>query len=347
MRIQNHRCVLLLVFILFSVVACKLEIPKSVLPEKKMEDFLYDYHIAKSMGDEIPYNERYKRAIYVRSVYKKHNITSEEFDSSMVWYTRNLDVLSRVYDRVNKRLEQEKEAIDYLVSIREDRPMTSKQGDSIDVWAWRTNYKLSSSPLYNKLTFLLPSDSNFHDRDTLIWQATYLFKDISGNDSLFMFPIMSLQAVYENDSTVYAMDEVKEDGQKQLLVYADTLGKLKEVRGAIYIPMSDSLLYEYFVSDVKLMRYHAQDSLSIDSLALEVDTIPTDTLKEKEITEKKDTVVPTEQEIIIRRDPRALRERGTRTQTEDEEKKSESSSEKPKDEKQENSNQSIELEPSK
>lgn len=345
MRIQNNRCVLLLVFILFSVVACKLEIPKNVLPEKKMEDFLYDYHIAKSMGEEIPYNERYKRAIYVESVYKKHNITSEEFDSSMVWYTRNLEVLSRVYDRVNKRLEQEKEAIDYLVSIREDRPMTSKQGDSIDVWAWRNNYKLSSSPLYNKLTFLLPSDSNFHDRDTLIWQATYLFKDTPNNDSLFTFPVMTLQAVYENDSTVYAMDEVKEGGQKQLLVYADTLGKLKEVRGAIYIPMSDSLLYEYFVSDVKLMRYHAQDSLSMDSLTLEVETIPTDTLKEKEIIEKKDTV-PTEQETVIRRDPRALRERGGKTQTE-EEKKNESSELKPKEVKEQDSNQSIELEPSK
>ena len=335
MKSRSNRCILF-VFILFSFTACKLEIPKDVLSEKKMEDFLYDYHIAKSMGDEIPYNERYKRIVYVESVYKKHNITSAEFDSSMVWYTRNLESLSRVYDKVNKRLELEKESIDYLVSIRESRPMTSKSGDSIDVWAWRNNYKLSSSPLHNKLTFLLPSDSNFYDRDTLIWQATYLFKDIPLNDSLFSFPVMSLQAVYDNDSTVYAMKEIKESGHKQLLIYADTLGKLKEVRGSIYVPWNDSLLYEYFVSDVKLMRYHAQDSLLTDSLIIDADTLSVDTIASKEepivATETELSTDEQNEEVIIRRDPRALRERGTKKPNEDGEEKNDK-------------NQSIELEP--
>lgn len=311
MKLVNGTYILLL-FILFSFVACKLEIPKDVLSEQKMEDVLYDYHIAKAMADDIAYDERYKKVIYIESVFKKHHITQADFDSSMVWYTRNLELLARVYEKVNKRLEKEKESVDFLVALREDRPLISQEGDSIDVWAWRKNYKLSSAPFQNKLTFVLPSDSNFQDRDTLIWMANYLFKDSLMQDSLFAYPMMSLQAIYENDSTVYVQNRIKNSGLSSLRVYADTLGALKEVRGFIYIPQNDSLLSEYFVSEVTLMRYHAQDSLFMDSLNEESDSVSVDTVKVEEI-EKKDTLFSPEPQRnnVIRRDPRALRERAT------------------------------------
>ena len=45
---------------------------------------LYDYHIAKAMGEEVPYNESYKRVLYIESVFKKYGITQADFDSSMV-----------------------------------------------------------------------------------------------------------------------------------------------------------------------------------------------------------------------------------------------------------------------
>lgn len=315
-------CIYILVlFILFSFVACKVEIPKDVLSEQKMEDVLYDYHIAKAMADEISYDERYKKVIYIESVFKKHHITQADFDSSMVWYTRNLELLSHVYERVNKRLEKEKESIDVLVAIREDRPLISKEGDSIDVWAWRKNYKLSSAPFQNKLTFILPFDTNFQNRDTLIWKANYLLKDPFRHDSLSA-PMMSLQAIYENDSTVFVERKIKSSGTNTLMVFADTLGALKEVRGFIYVPQNDSLLNEYFVSDVTLMRYHAQDSLFMDSLEIESDSISLDTLKSKEV-EKKDTLSSSasKQNNIIRRDPRALRERSAQDKEEAKEKK--------------------------
>ncbi|NMA72595.1 MAG: DUF4296 domain-containing protein [Bacteroidales bacterium] len=316
-------CIYILVFfILLSFVSCKIEIPKDVLSEKKMEDVLHDYHIAKAMADEIPYDERYKKVIYIESVFKKHHITQADFDSSMVWYTRNLELLARVYEKVNKRLEKEKESIDVLVALRDDKPLISKEGDSIDVWAWRKNYKLSSAPFQNKLTFVLPSDTNFHNRDTLIWMADYLFKDVPIYDSLFAYPMMSLQAIYENDSTVYVESKIKNSGTNTLMVYADTLGPLKEIRGFIYIPQNDSLLNEYFISDVTLMRYHAQDSLFVDSLAIESDSVPSDTLRVKEV-ERKDTITSSEsnKDNVIRRDPRALRERSIQDQQENEKQK--------------------------
>ena len=37
-----------------------------------MENLLYDYHLAKSMGDNLPYSENYKKALYLDAVFKKY-----------------------------------------------------------------------------------------------------------------------------------------------------------------------------------------------------------------------------------------------------------------------------------
>ena len=47
------------VLLVFSLTACKVKRPETVLPDAKMENVLYDYHIAKAMGEEVPYNESY------------------------------------------------------------------------------------------------------------------------------------------------------------------------------------------------------------------------------------------------------------------------------------------------
>ena len=53
------------VLLVFSLTACKVKRPETVLPDAKMENVLYDYHIAKAMGEEVPYNESYKRVLYM------------------------------------------------------------------------------------------------------------------------------------------------------------------------------------------------------------------------------------------------------------------------------------------
>ena len=40
-----------------------------------MENLLYDYHLAKSMGDNLPYSENYKKALYLDAVFKKYGTT--------------------------------------------------------------------------------------------------------------------------------------------------------------------------------------------------------------------------------------------------------------------------------
>lgn len=255
--------------------ACEVKRPKVVLPDAKMENVLYDYHIAKAMGEEVPYSESYKRVLYVESVFKKHGITQADFDTTMAWYARNPEVLTKVYEKVNLRLKVERDGINHLIALRDNKPDESLPGDSIDVWVWQHIYRLTGMPLNNRITFTLPSDTNFHDRDTLRWNVRFRFN--SGAPDSVHAPLMAMQIQYEkNDSVISACKRVAGAGLETVGLNADTLGKIKEVRGFIYYPMQSSLR-PLLVDSVSLMRYHATDSLAVtpkDSLLQAADSLP-------------------------------------------------------------------------
>ena len=290
-------CILCLLIIFAT--GCKVKRPSEVLPESTMENLLYDYHIAKAMGDNLPYNENYKKVLYTDAVFNKYGTTKAVFDSSMVWYTRNMEVLAKVYEKVSKRLKTQQNAINQLIAIRDKKPMTSAPGDSIDVWIWQHIYQLTGMPLDNKITFTLPSDTNFHDRDTLRWSVRFRFHN-GAPDSIHA-PLMAMQILYEkNDSVISAIRKVQDTGVETLTLFADTLGEIKEIRGFIYYPQQETP-QPLLADRISLMRYHATDSLVIapkDSLQQATDSLRKDSigkpekLKPLEIQEQENTTTP-------------------------------------------------------
>lgn len=252
-RIQWYSVLLLA----FCLTACQVKRPETVLTDAKMEDVLYDFHIAKAMGEEVPYSESYKRVLYIESVYKKHGITQADFDTSMVWFARHPDALTKIYEKVNTRLKAERDGINHLIALRDHKPKESAPGDSIDVWIWQHIYHLTGMPLDNKLTFTLPSDTNFKDRDTLRWTVRFRFPE-GAPDSLTA-PRMAMQILYAKD-TVSGMLKVGKAGTETISLTADTAGAIKEIRGFIYYPMQPSAR-TLLADRISLMRYHAKDTL--------------------------------------------------------------------------------------
>ena len=263
------------ILLAFSLTACQVKRPDTVIPDAKMENVLYDFHIAKAMGEEIPYNESYKRVLYIESVYKKYGITQADFDTSMVWYARHPDALTKVYEKVNQRLKAERDGINHLIALRDNKPKESLPGDSIDVWIGHI-YHLTGMPLNNKLAFTLPSDTNFKDRDTLRW--TVRFRFLNGTPDSLHAPLMAMQVLYAKD-TLNGMLKIKQPGTETISLFADTLGTIKEIRGFIYYPAQQSA-QSILADRISLMRYHATDTL----FNAEKDSIGTE---DKEI--KKDT----------------------------------------------------------
>ena len=276
-KFRFHLC--LVCIVVFAVAGCKVKRPGGVIPESEMENLLYDYHLAKSMGDNLPYSENYKKALYLDAVFRKHGTTQAVFDSSMVWYTRNTEVLSKVYEKVKVRLKSEQELVGDLIAKRDKKPKTTKQGDSIDVWPWQRMVRLTGEMMNNQYVFTLPTDSNYKDRDTLVWEVRYRFLEPMLADSLRTVT-MAMQVIYEKD-TVSHWTIVTEPGVQKIRLFADTLGQMKEIKNFIYYPLerqekAGALLADCF----SMTRYHCTDTLAFavrDSLnkikALEADSL--------------------------------------------------------------------------
>ena len=193
-----------------------------------------DFHIAKAMGEEVPYSESYKRVLYIESVYRKHGITQADFDTSMVWYARHPDALTKVYEKVNQRLKAERDGINHLIALRDNKPKESSPGDSIDVWRGRHIYYLTGTPMDNKLTFTLPSDTNFKDRDTLRW--TVRFRFLNGTPDSLHAPLMAMQVLYAKDTL---NDMLKVRKHTKLCVYLCIV--LNKIRNRYGCKTSNSL----------------------------------------------------------------------------------------------------------
>ena len=248
------------------LVSCDVKRPKGVLDEAEMEEVLYDYHIAKVMAEEVPYNEAYRRPLYRQGVFVKHGITEAQFDSSMVWYTRHTDLLAKMYERITKRLKQANDAVNDLIALRDMPTEEIPSGDSVRVWHLRRHQLLTSVPLNSCLKFELTADTTFHERDSLCFQLDYRYHGLVP-DTLEA-AVMGLTLHFKNDSILHTWQRLlpAEAGNTELVLQSDTLGVLRTVSGFIYLPNSLKATTLRLLSS-QVMRYHAKDSLRLDGKA--------------------------------------------------------------------------------
>lgn len=317
-KLRFHLCFICMLAL--AVAGCKVKRPNDVIPESKMESLLYDYHLAKSMGDNLPYSENYKKALYIDAVLKKYGTTQAVFDSSMVWYTRNTEVLSKIYEKVKKRLKDQQDEVNHLIALRDKKPKMTEPGDSLDVWPWLRMIRLTGEMMNNRYSFVLPTDTNYKDRDTLVWEVNYRFLEPMLADSLRAVA-MGMQVIYEKD-TINHLKTITRPGVQQIRLYADTLGAMKEIRGFIYYPMlgeqkGGTLLADHFT----MTRYHCKDTLAFavrDSLN-KIEALKADSLKkisEEEVVDSLHKVAEEHKEDVQRLTPEEMNRRRTGTQRE-------------------------------
>ena len=97
----------LLFFTTLSAASCKEE-KKEHLPRIKMQQVLFDIHLAESYSTFVPKDTALRKteknldslAAFYQRVFKSHNITSRQFQESMTWYKEHPEVLDSIYTRL-------------------------------------------------------------------------------------------------------------------------------------------------------------------------------------------------------------------------------------------------------
>ena len=232
--------------------SCGKQIPNDVIKPAQMEQLLYDYHLAIGMSTNLKVGEHYKKDAYKKYIFQKYKIKEADFDSSMVWYTRNTLELAAIYENLEKRFRREHAHIAMLLESRQEADIrVTPAGDSVNIWRKGDMYWMNGGSLLNQLTFEIKSDSNFKLKDTYMWSADY-----------HLLPkgkvAMGFNAIYENDSVTGIVKEITESGRHSICLHADSVNPIKTLNGFIYVLPEDSALHNnLLVNQISLMRYHA------------------------------------------------------------------------------------------
>jgi hypothetical protein len=241
--------------------SCGKEIPDEIIQPSKMEKVLYDYHLTLGMSENSKNTEKEARKNYI---FQKHGITSAEFDSSMVWYTRESKELMSIYENLNKRFKREYEHVERLLESREEANTRSfASGDTVDIWMKEDILWFTKAPLNNRLTFEIKADSTFHPRDAFNWNMNYYF--MAEGEA-----IMGLNVIYENDSVIGMTKSITESGPQSIYLHTDSAYNIKALNGFIYVPENQTKQPNILLHKIDLTRYHMPeptDSLSTDSVS--------------------------------------------------------------------------------
>jgi hypothetical protein len=65
-------------------------------------------HVAESVitSDNKRFNNDSIKKVVFNSVFAKHHITQADYDSSLVWYAKNLDIYLKILDRAKIDIEE-------------------------------------------------------------------------------------------------------------------------------------------------------------------------------------------------------------------------------------------------
>ena len=207
------------------MMACESSRPAYVLSSGDMEDVLYDIHKAhfvgmeSGMADDNPGARQY--ALFL-SVLKKHDVTQAEWDSSLVYYSRNADELEEIYDDLKERMEYEASSMGAAVG---------ESADTTDIWKAERHMLLMSAPPYTTQTWSMDTDSLLQKGERVTLRFTALFLNEDANRRVSAVVAIRLK----NDSIITRNQMVMQTGVYSIQIADDNMTGIKSISGLFMV----------------------------------------------------------------------------------------------------------------
>lgn len=240
--------ILLLLLLTLSLLSCD-RTPGGVLSVNSMADLIVDLQLADAYMDN--HSEDYptdsSKLVLKQSIFKKHGITSQDYDSSMVWYAHNMEdyikahdkaigILKNRYDKLAKndvpeRLDREDVGIptrDVVPGsgIKPRRPFKHGiHGDTADLWQGERRFILTQGSRQGFITFDVVPDAEKRpgDRYQLACKLTR-----GGN----RFKV-SLNVDYSDGATAQMVRNTDHEGWVMIDLQSDTARQVRRVYGYV------------------------------------------------------------------------------------------------------------------
>ena len=106
------------IFFLLLILSCKDHSlaykPKNLIDELTMENIIYEAIMMDVMSTFKPKNKKFIGIVGSPYLFLKYNIDSLQLVKSNEYYTKNPKVMSKIYTKVLKRMQRNKDSIDNI-----------------------------------------------------------------------------------------------------------------------------------------------------------------------------------------------------------------------------------------
>lgn len=261
MRIKNKRLITAVQhlswgLILCVMISCKPSVPKKYIQPGKMEKILYDYHLADGFANMGNQSNAVFYLASQEAVLRKHGVTQAEFDSSMVYYFRNTERLHDIYENVAKRLTEESKSLGGKVAG--NYSSLSVKGDTANIWQGNRSEILLPTPPNNKWSFVIKTDTSFHqgDRVMLNYRSLFIFQE-GVKDAVGVLAVR-----FNNDSVATRIQHLNSNTQVSLKIDDNERIGIKEIKGYVVLVNrlnEKSQTYKLLsIYDIQLIRMRAR-----------------------------------------------------------------------------------------
>lgn len=268
--------ILYFIFILALCIACDKQ-SDHILTRGKMEDVLYDYHLAQGLLEQLTIDEREKMAqAYIDAVFEKHNITEADFDSSMVYYNRHANDLKKIYQNIKDRYAEKNQELALLTGNSEMTNTYSQNGDTTNIWNSTKLTMLQGKDGVNYETFNIPADTSFYKQDRYVLVCTPILLRENADDRS-NYVIIGLNVNYKDGKS--SGKSVKNNDTRNIQLDINALeGKdIKSISGYFYYKAKDDFRNLALISDIALVRVHTLHDVSVAEDSIDTDSISQDT----------------------------------------------------------------------
>lgn len=252
--------------VIFVLAACNNR-PAEVISDEQMCQVLVDMHKLDGVFFQkgILYIPDSNKEKYYQSVLKKHAITKAQFDSSMVWFTRNPDRFEKVYESVIQDVKTIQTDVNRGAYHVFDTTLTYYS--KVNLWKKTRHYEFTAKSRRTQLRF------NVTDRQMLMGDVYLLmFRQIIAPSDSCIDPYTVLTINYANGKSDSIVHKAYNDGKWRkfkLRLTAKSDAQIKSVSGAFLASHGYKGKMNAKIDSVALVRLF--DATAKDSLTKKVE----------------------------------------------------------------------------
>jgi len=272
--ILRHISLLLIIALLPTLLSCD-RTPRGVMSVNDMADLIVDLQLAEAYIDSHinEFETDSSKQVIKQSIFKKHGITRQDYDSSLVWYAHNMEDYNKAYDKAIGKLKQRYDKVSKLTKEQQDemanvpvipsrdampRPAghhpttlnTDTRRDSVDLWRDQRSYTLNQGARRGFITFDITPDADKQPGDR--YQLAY--KLLRGGSEFKV----SLSVDYTDGGTAQITRSTNSDGWVAIDVQSDTTRHVRRIYGYVSYDMKRGSTA--YVDSLSLMRTHLSKS---------------------------------------------------------------------------------------